>query len=120
VWYGEVDGPSSTSTLEFDVVCFFVADAERAAREDGLVDDFNSYVRNKNSKVRRVPVCDGATFALVTGPILAWAKVDGWVFIDEITDAVGTPTYPSTSGLGVVLIRPGQTCASAIMQVYTP
>lgn len=118
-WYGLIKSGSTASSLKVDLVCFFVADVDKAGAEDG-VDVYNSYVRNKATTVRTVPVCAGARFALVTKPVPTWAWVSGSTFLQQIAAGTTSSTYPQDTSLAAVIIANGKTCAGMAVETYIP
>lgn len=65
-WYGTIDPPVS-STITFDLTCYYLGDAaeeEAAKRNDEVNNDY--YVVNDSAEVRSVPVASDATASCVT------------------------------------------------------
>lgn len=119
VWYGLIKSGSTASALKVDPVCFFVADVDKAAAEDG-VDAYNSYVRNTSTAVLTVPVCAGAKFALIARPVPSWATVSGTAFVQQMLAGITSATYPQDTPIAAVVIATGKTCAGMALETYIP
>ncbi|MEZ5383863.1 MAG: hypothetical protein R2754_18950 [Microthrixaceae bacterium] len=114
-WFGVMKPGSTTSNVRFDLVCLFVDQPELAAAEDGKdpTKVYNLYVRNQSSRVRAVPVCEGASAFLVDRPNLPNHKpVSVQDYLNYLLDRPGH--------VSEVTVPIANHCISSMSELYTP